>query len=82
MLSSCGGLDSLLMEQLLDGLLPGHLLRQGLMWSFRLWELCLKAELRAFLFESVLKDWHCEGLVHSYATCSTLVATAVGCPSV
>ena len=81
-LGGCWSLFLLLLQQLSDDLLSGHLLWQGLMGTCWLWEVFFNAELRAFFLETFFYHLHSKCLMYSNAANSTLVTASMRRPSV
>ena len=75
-------LVSLLLQKLLDDLLPGLFFGQRLMRSFWFRHLCLNAELWTFCMKVLFYGLDREGLMHSDSTGPTLVSTSVWHPPV
>ena len=74
-------LVSLLLQKLLDDLLPGLFFGQRLMRSFWFRHLCLNAELWTFCMKVLFYGLDREGLMHSDSTGPTLKSTAAWFPA-
>ena len=71
-----GSFFLLLLQKLLEDLLPGLLLGQGLVGTVWFRQAFFDAELRTFFIEALFKDLDSECLMDTNTTCPTLKATS------